>query len=244
MKLRTKATVAISCLGVLFLGTVSVVAADDVCSKCGPGPNWIDNCEQGTDAVAKQRAIVGIDTDLDCMTDLTVSLFSCGTDLTIRRLPAVPGDPATIATEILDLCLTNGTQALVVGAGLGNNSNLAPSLGSIIERGDNTLGDSTFQVMFEFDLGGGNYVYNHTPLEIASEVECVPPRAWFRATAGCLELYDDPIAGMHVANLIEEDLVHDIGPVPTISEWGVVAMVLLVMAAGTIVIRRFRRVPA
>jgi hypothetical protein len=238
MKLGMKAAVAVGYFGVLGLGAVPAGAADPSCSLCGPGPDWIDSCAAGSDAIGNQRALVGIDTDLDCNLDMNLILDSCGTDFIVNR-----GSPAggTIPTEIIDLCLTDGNATLIAGAGLGNNGVLQPSVGTIVEQvADNTKGDSTFGVMFEFDLGGGNFVYNHTPLVVSSEITCVPPQARYIHPTGCTPLFDDPVGGTLVANLVSAN--HDL--VPAVSEWGVAAMVLLVLAAGTVVIRRCRRVPA
>lgn len=243
MKLRTKAPVAVGCICVLVLGTIPVFAGDILCSQCGPGDHWVDDCPAGSDLISKQGAVVGIDTDLDCVVDMSLVLHSCGTDFEVSRGAGVPH--TITPTEIVDLCMTNGTQILIAGDGNGQGGVLAASLGSIVETGDPAVATSSFDMMFEFDLGGGNYVYNQTPLVISSDITCVPPRATYIHPTGCTPLFDSPIVGQGdlVANLVSAD--HTVVPIiPTVSEWGVVAMVLLVMAAGTVVIRRFRSVPA
>lgn len=247
MKFATKAAVVVGMIGILALGTVPAVAADAECSNCGPGADWIDSCVAGFDAIDNQDATLGIDLDGDCISDTTIRLYSCGTDFIVNRDDNAGG---TIATEIVDLCLTNQTQTLIVGAGLGQGGVLSATTGSIVEdAGDNTLGDSSFDVMFEFDLGGGNYVYNQTPLIVTETITCVPPRGDFIFPVGCLALFDSPVGGTLVANLVvaiddEIESEHRVDPIPTVSEWGMIALVLLVMGAGTIVFRRIRTVPA
>lgn len=239
MKLATKAAVAVGMIGILALGTVPVVAADAACSLCPPGPDWIDSCAAGSDAIADQDALIGIDLDLDCNADTSLVLISCGTDFIVSR-----GAPAagTIATEIVDLCLTGGGATMIAGAGLGQGGLLSATLGSIVEDGvNNTIGHSSFDVFFEIDLGGGNFVYNQTPIVIHADITCVPPKVLYIHPTGCHPLFDAPVGGVLVANLTSAN--HNLG-IPTVSEWGMIALVLLVMGAGTIVFRRIRTVSA
>ncbi|MCH8150619.1 MAG: IPTL-CTERM sorting domain-containing protein [Planctomycetes bacterium] len=242
MKLGTKEAFAVGCVGVLALGTVSVVADDATCSMCGPGADWIDFCAAGPDSVGGQGATIGIDFDLDCIAEPSIVLGSCGTGFVVSR-----GAPSggTIDTEIVDLCMTGGGLTMVAGAGLGQGGVLPGTFGSIVEQAaDNTLGDSTFAVMFEIDLGGGNYVYNHTPLIISSVINCVPPKVTYIHPDGCTPLFDSPNPGQGtlIANLVSAN--HNTG-VPTVSEWGLIVLTVLGLTAGTMMYgRRRQRVAA
>jgi hypothetical protein len=189
------------------------------CADCGPGPHWIDQCQAGLDHVADQAAKVGIDTDLDpnCTADLSMVMRPCPAPdnlVTIARsnprddsvrfpgLRPLDGHLDVIDTELQFLCLTAGGVTLRVGAGQGQGGVLPPSYGAIAELpGDTGLGDSFFDVYFEVDLGGGMYVYNHEPLRISGEIDCVPPQVGYIHIVDCLPLYTDPQAGQHVANL-------------------------------------------
>ncbi len=182
------------------------VAQDTPCSHCGPGPDWVDTCAAGQDIVAHHSALVGIDLNLDEIADTSFILGPCpGSQLLIDRSDPVGG---VIDTEILDLCLSTGpaispTITLTVGAGQGQGGVLGPSLGNITEDpGDNTVADSYFDVLFEVDMGDGTYLYNHDPLRLDAVIDCVPPRIKYFHVQGVTALYDDPVVGTHVANLV------------------------------------------
>lgn len=198
MKLET-ITRTIVGLGIAAVCATAQTAKAQPCTQCGPGAHWTDSCLEGTDQISDQGAVIGIDLDLDCVADISLVLGSCGT-LQIYRSAPVGHD---IDTEILDLCLSDGSVTLIAGAGLGQGGVLAPSLGTITEQGgDPALADSSFDVMFEVDLGGGYYVYNHAALVIQAEIDCVPPQADYIHPTGCLALFDDPVAGTVIANLV------------------------------------------
>lgn len=173
------------------------------CDQCGPGEGWVDGCGPGTDIVANHSALVGIDLDLDEIADTSLVLGPCsGSFLQIDRSAPVGG---SIATEILDLCLSGQGVTLQAGAGLGQGGILLASTGAITEdAGDPFLADSYFNVLFEVDLGGGNYVYNHEddPLRLDAVIDCVPPRAKYFHIQGVTALYSAPVGGTHVANLV------------------------------------------
>jgi hypothetical protein len=108
----------------------------------------------------------------------------------------VDGHNDVIDTEIISMCLTAEGFTLRAGAGQGQGAVISPSLGTIFEiPGDPRMGWSFFHVYFEFDLGGGTYVYNHEPMIIEARIDCVPPRAGYIHFEDCLPLYDSPQPG-------------------------------------------------
>jgi hypothetical protein len=254
--------IAIGCAGVVLLWTPPVMAQDTPCSQCGPGAHWVDDCAAGQDQIANHGAVVGIDLDLDpnCTEDVSLVLTPCGANLLIigrsgprddsvnfPGLRPVDGHLDVIDTEIVQLCLTGGGVTLIAGAGLGQGGVLSPSLGAIAELGaDNTKAESFFDVFFEVDLGGGLFAYNQSPMRIAvgpSGITCVPPQASYIHPTGCLPLYDSSIPGqgMLMANLVTAQ--HNVYPlpIPTVSEWGLIVMTLLLLTAGMVVFGRRRR---
>jgi len=195
--------------------------------------------------------------DLDCVEEMSMVLKSCGVPLVINRfgpqddssnfpgLRATDGHLDVMDTEIESMCLRAGGVTLRAGAGLGSGNNLAASWGAIAEQaGDDTKADSFFDVFFEVDLGGGTLVYNHTALRVevgAGGITCVPPdnTAYIHHT-GCLPLYTDPVGGTHVANLVRARHIVTPPILPTVSEWGLIVMVVLLVSVGAIVIVRRR----
>lgn len=249
MRLNQMVSVLVVCVCLSFAPSDAKAQS---CTACGPGLHWIDGCSSGVDVVLDQWAVIGLDLDLDCVAETSLVLQSCG-DLTITRsspsddssqFPGtrpVDGHLETVDTEIISLCLSGGSATLIAGAGLGQGGVLAPSLGAIAENlGDPTKADSFFHVMFEFDLGGGNFVYNQTPLIVSSDITCVPPQTTYEASAGCLPLFDSPVGGTLVANLISLGHNVNLAQVPAVSSWGMMALILIVMVAGTVVFHRVR----
>lgn len=139
------------------------------------------------------------------------------------------------------MSLSGGGVTLTVGADLGQGDVLPPSWGTIVEQPeDNTLADSSFDVFFEVDLGGGMYVYNHDPLVIAAKIDCVPPETTYIHPTGCLPLYDDPIAGTVVANLVSAQHRTFTGKIPMLPQWGLIGLVALTAIGGAIIVGRRR----
>ena len=241
-------------LGLAAVGMLSVkaVGGDSACQHCGQGNHWVDDCGTDNDTLNLTEALVGIDLDLDCIADTSVILRG---PTTINRsdplddsanFPGtrpVDGHLDVIDTEIVSMSLTGGPGiTLTAGAGLGQGGVLKPSLGAIGEQAsENNLADSFFDVFFEVDLGGGNLVYNHTPLVIEAKIDCVPPDAEYIHPTGCVPLFDSPIqgTGVLVANLVSA--VHKTFPqrpseVPAVSTWGSVVLALtLLVGVGRMV---------
>ncbi|MFH0981595.1 MAG: IPTL-CTERM sorting domain-containing protein [Planctomycetota bacterium] len=226
--------ILVACLGLLPL----VADADTPCQHCGPGANWVDSCAEGQDNMPATRALVGIDTSGDCVVD--TNLILNGPTLVTRSGPA----GGVINTELVSMSLTAmGGQVLTAGFGQGAIP-LAHSYGQIVEQGgDPTMADSFFDVFFEVNLGGGQHAYNHSALHIAAAINCVPPAADYIKPTGCTPLYTTPTGGTWVANLVTAN--HETSPpIPTVSEWGLIGLALLLGAGGVVVWARRRKVAA
>ena len=261
MRRKASAYLAVGC-ALVILTLTPIVRADDPCSKCGYEPHWVDTCPPDIDEIPTSTVKVGIDLTDDCNAETTL-IFSGG--FNVARSPAMDDSvnfPGTrpvdthldvIDTEIVDMELTGaGGITLIAGAGLGNDYPLVPSPGVIAEdEADPLLASAFFHVYFEIDLGSGVYGYNHEPLILTVDpIQCVPPDVSFIAIA-CLELFDRPLGEpdpIQVGRLtIPEDdpeLYHDTYAIPTVSQWGLAVMVLLVLSAGTILFRRYRAAAA
>lgn len=242
MKRRMTLGAMLGCVGVVLFTTAPVAA-----QECGLVDHWIDTCPLGVDSIENQGAVIGIDFTGNCIANESYILSSCGT-LEIEREAGVPH---TIGTEIRNMCLEleDGSVTLVAGAGLGRNGILAPSTGTIVEQdADPLLGVSSFEVMFEVTLGDGVPLYNHTAVHVEAVIDRVPPIAHYIHPTGCTPLYDSPFPGTGVSfwNLVEAD--HSVNPpppppptTPTISEWGLIVLVVLLLTGISIVFGRQRR---
>ncbi len=283
---------------------------------CVKGPHWVDYTCAGLDVIPVHGALIGIDLDFDpyCVPDTTLRLSACGEPALpqlVNRSKPYPGDPVgdpghrnQIDTELVDLCLTDGTVTMWAGAGnqQGNSGVLGASLGMITEQpGNFTLADSYFDMFFEI-YTGDEYLYNYTALRMSANgddaINCVPPtgNSYFHPCA-CLPLYNnlDRADGQVVARLvmaqhwvapasppvgaccfhhcegcectlltervcecIKNAIYYGDGstcepvnpcdidgpPVPSVTGWGLVVVTLLVVAAGSIMLRHRRRLAA
>jgi len=224
------------------------------CSECGPGSHWIDGCASGLDQIPSNGAVVGISTDIggpdSCTAGINLVLTGECSLLTVSRsnplddsnhfpgLRPVDAHLDVIDTEIISMCLTNGTVTLRAGQGQGGI--ISPSLGAIAEDPvDPLTGESFFDVFFEVDLGGGQFLYNHTPLKIQADITCVPPQVTYLHPLTCLHLFTNPNPGqgIHVANLVTAE--HSVN-IPGTSTVTLILMVVLLLAAGALfmVLRR------
>jgi len=186
------------------------------CAECGPGQHWIHlpDCPPGGVGadIVPSGAVLGIDRDLDCVADVNIVAFGPATIGKRGPVDDATNFPGTrpidqhkdvVDTEILAMSLTGGGFTLTAGAGLGNQP-LSPSHGAVAEQpGDPALADSFFDVFVEVDLGGGNYLYNQTPVRVRDVITCMPPDANYFHITACLPLYTSPTPGqgIHVANL-------------------------------------------
>ncbi|UCE19653.1 MAG: hypothetical protein JSV84_04720, partial [Gemmatimonadota bacterium] len=182
------------------------LGCEEPCDDCGPGSHWIDVCAAGTDFMGS-GALVTIDLDLDPFCEPDAILELSGPVVVNRTGPLddsvifpgtrpIDGHLDVIDTEIISMSLSGGGVTLTAGAGHGQGGVLAPSLGTAAEMpADPFWVESFFDVFFEVDLGGGMYAYNHTPLRVNSEIDCVPPGADFTSPIVCLPLYNSPSPG-------------------------------------------------
>ena len=156
--------------------------------ECGPGRHWVHRCPAGDDFAPMSVAVVGIDTNDDCIEDAS---FILNGPTTIHRDAGVPH---TILTEIVSLSLTGGV-ILTAGQGLGlgpNGDLLDPSLGAIVEqKKDRKLADSFFDVFFEV-FAAGIFLYNHDSIQLTAVVDRVPPLDTYIHPISCTPLYFDP----------------------------------------------------
>jgi hypothetical protein len=197
-------------------GVDQACQAEKSCEDCGRGDHWIDECDAGTDQM-NTGALIGIDTTGDCQEDTTVRLT--GPVNVVRSAPKddstqfpglapLDGHRDVLDTEILSMHLSGGGMSMVAGGGLGQAGVLRRSLGAIVEQpADPAFGDSFFDVYFEFDLGGGNYLYNHAPLRVSSKIDCVPPATTYIHPFDCIPLFNSPYPGTGeaVAQLVRAD---------------------------------------
>jgi hypothetical protein len=185
------------------------------CCQCPPGPHWVDNCGPGEDRL-KSGALVGIDKNLDCVTD--TALVMAGPVNVVKSPPlddslqypgtrAVDGHLDVIDTEIVSMTLTGAGATLIAGVGRGQAAALEASYGVIAEQlANNSVADSYFDVFFEIDLygNGTGFVYNHKPHRMSAAITCVPPKQPYQ-TPNCLPLYSRPRGdpnAVHIANLV------------------------------------------
>jgi hypothetical protein len=203
--------------------------------------------------------VVGIDLSFDCVADVSLVMPPCSptTPLTISRsaprddsvnfpgLRPVDSHLDVIDTEILSMCNLNGGVVLKVGPS--QVPILRRSLGAVAEDpGNPSLASSFFDVFFEVDLGGGQKAYNLDPLRLQGVISCAPPRATYIHPTGCIPLYSDPDPAppnVHVANLVSAIHSVNVEKVPTVSQWGLIAIALLFVMAATIGLIRRRTAP-
>ena len=221
--------------GAVIVGAVPAAWADTPCQWCGPAANWINSCTVGgNDVISESEADVGIYLSSDC-SGIPASFRVLG-PVTIRRESSHGSD--TIVTEIVSMNLTGGGLTLLAGTGAGLTR---ASPGTIVEAGNNTLGNSSFNVYFKA-IGWFGTVWNHVPLFVTATITCVPPRAEYIHPQGqCIPLYaQEGDGGTPVAYL--GNAVHITYPsgIPTVSEWGLVIMTLIGLALGTVFYGRRR----
>lgn len=186
--------------------------AEPPCSECGPGPHFVHapGCgpfpPPGSDLIADNGALVGMDTNLDCVRDVTMVLNPCLPPESLLRVDLQQGPiddsnqyPGTrpidghldvIDTEIISMCLTGGPR-LVAGTGGPWTFPLAPSRGAVAEDLINpSLADSFFDVFFEVQNIPGGPAYNITPVRVLAKVNCLPPEAdYIHPLDLCLPLF-------------------------------------------------------
>jgi hypothetical protein len=210
------------------------------CDRCGPGDHWIDppGCPRGT-STTSAVVTVGLDLDSDCEADTELTLF--GPASVLRSQPRddsvhypgstpVDGHLSVIDTEMTALSAIGGDDAIVCGAGLGTIP-LGSSFGLVAERPDDpALAESFFDLYFEIRTRG-LVLFNQIPVRLAADVTCLPPRAIYDGSSGCIALFTSPVPGEGVwgANLTTMSIAtfltpagaweHDPSPAPR-DHWG------------------------
>jgi len=177
------------------------VQATVACSACAPAANWVDSCQAGDDVLNLTWAQVGIDLNLDGVTEQRIMLSG---PVTVRRAAPVGTNPATIATEIISMNLTGGGVTLRAGTQTsGINPAVLATTGLVTEQtGDNTKADSSFNVFFQVDLGGGVVLYNHNALQVAATISCDPPSVTYaKVGTQAISLFTTPTAGTEQARV-------------------------------------------
>lgn len=208
-------------VAMLVIPLTPVRALDPV---CGPGSQWIRTCTPGgVDHFDRTGALVGIDTNLDCARDLSYILngpvdvdrkAASDDSANFPGLRPLDGIKDVIDTEIVNMSLTGNGITLMVGKNtLGINPAVPRTLGAVAEQAaDAKLGDSFFYVNFEVTGVPGGPVYSHTPLKVEAVISYVPPHVvYMHPTSLCLPLYNDPVGGVPLYNLVEA--YHDTGGV-------------------------------
>ncbi len=250
-------------------GILAVAAPLVAQSECGPGAHFVDACPAGTDDFPSTGAIVGLDTpdddNLDGYVDVNMILTgptSIGRNAAapptalctgLGPVPTPPHD-TEIQTEIVSMDLSGGGVTLIVGQGLGSGPALPPSglgasLGAICEQAANAgRADSFFDVFFELDLGAGMFLYNQTPLRVETAIRAIPPDAvYIHVITEPIPLFPtpDPQPGQQpVAQLVTAQHITRFVPfIPTLTRWGLAALAVLVLTAGSWLILRRRRAP-
>lgn len=224
----------------------------DTCANCPPGIDWIASCEGGYDGIRTSNVQLGVSLDVDCVPETVLRFHG---PFTVNR--SAPNE-GVIDLEVVDMELIGlDGITLIAGAGLHNGPHPVEASRGTLEQdtGSPALADATINIYFEIEYAPGFFGYNHDPLILeATGITCAPPDADFAAAPEtCIEIYDVP-AGIPDPNLVvlvtfspdtggaDPRLRHDVvTAIPTVSEWTLMVMTLLVLTAGTVVIGWRRR---
>ena len=135
--------------------------------------------------------------------------------------------------------ITGSGFTLIIGPSVAPE--LQHSLGYVVEKpDDNTLGCSFFDVFFKIVTPYGP-LYNQVPLRLEATIDQVPPSVTFAPTGNiCIGLFTSPMYGdgMLVANLVEAQ--HTVNPqgIPTLSQWGLIILSLVMLTMGVVYLKR------
>ncbi len=182
---------------------------------CGGGAHWMDTCGGDTDFFPSTTAI--ITTDLMGTTNMagpTTIVRQSASD-TSTNFPGFSGSSLDAHLDVIDmeivllsLTSTSGpTIVLTAGTALTPGGVfLLPSLGVIVEdAGDSTLALSHFELFFELDVTSiiaGLYLYNHDPHIMETIINGVPAGGTHVPPAGNTLLYDAPVGGNLVGQIL------------------------------------------
>jgi hypothetical protein len=120
------------------------------------------------------------------------------------------------------MCLDDGDVTLIIGEGLGQGGVLQPSVGRIkMQAQGSSWADSYFDVFFEIKLEDGTLLYNYQAMRLSAVINCIVPQAEYIHEDPCIYLYDAPVGGTHVANLVEANHEVHVDGVPVLRKsWG------------------------
>jgi hypothetical protein len=130
---------------------------------------------------------------------------------------------------------------------------LNPTKGFVVEDpANNSFGDSFFDVYFEIAITPPPpgmppeidtlFLYNHPddPMRMSAKIDRVPPynmtfdldslTGYIPPPDSCIGLWTDPYDGIQMLSLLHAE--HRIFPIPTISQWGLIIFVLLLLSFG------------
>ncbi|HUU85149.1 MAG TPA: IPTL-CTERM sorting domain-containing protein [Phycisphaerae bacterium] len=256
MTTRAITGLVVACALMALALAPAATASDPDCSKCSRelnGENWVETCAPGIDEIGTSTIKVGVSTDLDCVAETFLEFSG---PFVVQRGTPVGG---VIATEIVEMQLSADGGSLILRAGTTLAPYLPPSVGQIVDNGDGTA-RAYFEVYFQIEYGEGLFGYNKVPLIIRETVplECLPPDRDFQPNPDapyfdptCIPLWDTPgDGGVQIGNLTvgEEDLApqHDayFRAIPTVSQWGLIVLGLLVLTAGAVIVHRRRSMAA
>jgi len=159
----------------------------------------------------------------------------------------VDGHFDVLDAEIVAMDFDNGAESAVIGAGRGQNGDLQASLGVIAESLlDPSAAESFFDIFAEAYING-IYVYNQSAARLEAEISEYPPYNSTYTFTGCLPAFTSPIPGqgIQVGNITQVELT--VGAevsVPTMSQWGLLILALMVIALGTVAIVYRQKSPA
>ena len=243
-------TLLFSIGSIIILGTF---AGGQVLAQCGPGDHWIDSCVGGQDSFPSISAIGGVDISFDCGTDVTIP--ASGSAVVQRADPSddsqnypgtrpIDGHDDVIDTEILSMTLTGSGASITAGAGQGYGGALSASNGIIAEQlTDPALGESFFDLYLEAYLNGF-YAYNHVPIRVQATLDRFPPYGVTYTFNGCIPAYSSPDSGQgaQIGNITSVTLtINEPSPIPTLNEWGLLIMSLLLLAFVTTAVIKKKR---
>jgi hypothetical protein len=229
---------------------------------CGGGPHWIDECSGGSDSF-QSTATIKIDADFNCTGDVLLtfqgptSVVRQASDMTDPGNAICSAPPGHIGNfhiqmEITDATLTApapGGGQFILKIGHPANPQLAHSFGHIVEMAaDDKLGCSFFDVFFEIFVPAGAFgsnpdmwLFNHNPMTLYATITQAPPLPGTDYSfPQCIPLFTDPLGGTLVANATDPH--HTIFPVtiPTLSQWGLIILSVLLLVTGSVFIMRRR----
>ena len=181
---RVKKSSRASMLGVMVLMALvlSGVSNRADAQPCGPGPDWVDRCQSGTDRFPSysEHGIVIFDPEDGGFIVNLPRMF--GNAEVFRGNPIGP-NPFRIETEMVSLLLTGGGFTLKGGDGVGNLLRDGPlfSPGRITEQGTGigaTFADSFFDIFFELSPTPFGVLHNIDPCTMTGMppgIDRVPP---------------------------------------------------------------------